>query len=100
MVCSIGSFSDFERQQAREGGVFLSTSGDGIHWGEPKKLLTGLPVPYRGREYVGHPALLLESVTEKKAEGWLVYAFSERWGTAAPNVPHYCCRRRITLTNN
>lgn len=100
MVCNVGAYADFEKKKAEKGGIFICYSDDGIKWTEPQVLVVGLPVPYQDKEYVAHPSLYLDKITPNKAEGWLFYSYSPRWGTKAPLVPHHLARRLITLTLN
>ncbi len=98
MVCNVMVYSDQEKQLAEKGGIYFCFSDDGINWTEPKSLVTGHPVPYQGRKYVGHPHLLITRATANQASGCLLYAYTPRWGTRAPNQPHHLAKRPITIT--
>ncbi len=98
MVCNVVSYADSDKQKAEKGGIFLCHSEDGIKWTEPKVVLIGQPIPYKDREYISHPRLFIEKASSDKAEGWLLYCYSPRWGTQAPREPHHLARRPITLT--
>ncbi|QDT91767.1 hypothetical protein [Gimesia algae] len=97
MVCNVMVYSDHEKQRAEKGGIYFCFSDDGINWSEPKSLVTGHPVPYQGRKYVGHPHLLITRATVNRVSGWLLYAYTPRWGTKAPNQPHHLAKRTITI---
>jgi hypothetical protein len=98
MVCNVVAYKDCESQKAEEGGIYYCHSDDGVKWTEPKRLVVGLPIPYRDREYVAHPSLYLEGVKGKSATGLLLYTYSPRWGTEAPRQPHHLASRPITIT--
>jgi len=97
MTCNVMVYSDHEKQEAEHGGIYYAVSDNGIQWSEPKQLVVGHPVPYVGRVYIGHPRLLIEREDKKQAIGWLLYCYSESWGTESPNKPHYLCRRRVQI---
>ena len=62
------AYADFEKQKGDQGGVFWCLSEDGLKWTEPRQLCSGLPVPLKGKEYVAHPTLMIDSVTETKPQ--------------------------------
>ena len=97
MVLSVLSFSDFEKQSGDKGGLFWCLSEDGIKWTEPRQLCSGLTVPLVGKEYVAHPTLVVESATDSTVKGQVYFAYSPRWGTQAPNQPHFLARRSVAL---
>lgn len=100
MVCCVVAGGENGQKKAEKGGIYFCQSDDGIKWTEPKVLVIGQPIPYQDSEYISHPNLIFEKVTSNKAEGWLLYCYSSRWGTQAPREPHHLARRPITLTLN
>jgi hypothetical protein len=98
MVCNVVANGEDGKKKVEKGGIYFCHSDDGIKWTEPKVLMIGQPIPYQDSEYVSHPSLLLENITSNKAEGWLLYCYSPRWGTQAPRQPHHLARRPITFT--
>jgi hypothetical protein len=62
-------------------GLYIASSEDGIHWSEFSRLTYGLQTyPRTGVEYISYPCLVLDTVTQEGATGWLYYAYSSAWG--------------------
>ncbi len=70
-------------------GIYIATSGDGILWSQPTRLLAIASVPVVDREIGCHPTLVVTRAGEQSAEGWLYYAYSARWGHEPPRTPHH-----------
>jgi hypothetical protein len=100
MTCNVMAHADHEKQKAEQGGIYYALSDDGIKWSEPQLLLVGHPIPYVGRLYQAHPRLIIEKEQKSHATGWLLYCYSENWGTEGPHKPHYLCRRRVKIEWN
>ena len=85
--------------QARQSGIYIAHSQDGIHWSKPTQLIRIHSVPEGlGTEIGWHPALLLSAVEGGFARGWLYYSYSERWGHKPPQKPHYLVGQPITFS--
>jgi len=98
MVCNVMVYSDHQKPQAKEGGIYYCYSKDGIRWSEPKRLVVGHPVPYPNLEYIAHPRLLLNQEKDSAVSGLLLYCYSPHWGTTPPQSPHCLASRSITFT--
>jgi len=98
MLCCVGAYADHEKQVAEQSGIYFTESDDGIHWADVKQLFAGHVGPYVGRVFVSHPRLLIEKEAGGEATGWLLYCYSDNWGTQPPQQPHYLCRRSVRLT--
>jgi len=98
MVCNVMVYSDHQKPQAKEGGIYYCYSKDGIRWSEPKRLVVGHPVPYQNLEYIAHPRLLLNQEKDSAVSGLLLYCYSPHWGTTPPQSPHSLASRSITFT--
>ncbi len=77
-------FEDFQRGQARQSGVYVATSRDGVRWTDPQRIMAAMTVPKTGRAFVQHPTLVVTSVTKDRLQGRLFHAYSPRWPT-----PHH-----------
>jgi hypothetical protein len=85
--------------QARQSGIYIAYSQDGIRWSIPTHLIRIHSVPEGlGTEIGWHPALLLSAVEGGSAKGWLYYSYSESWGHKAPQKPHYLVGQPITFS--
>ncbi len=100
MVYSIIAYQELgPNTQARQSGIYITHSQDGIHWSQPTQLIRIHSVPAGlGREVGWHPALLLSAADSRSAKGWLYYSYSERWGHKPPQKPHYLVGQPITLS--
>ena len=100
MVFSIIAYQELgPNTPARQSGIYIAHSRDGIHWSQPTQLLRIHSVPAGlGREVGWHPVLLLSAVDGDSAKGWLYYSYSERWGHMPPQKPHYLVGQPITLS--
>ncbi len=98
MTCCVGAYADHEKQVAEQSGIYFTESDDGIHWADVKQLFVGHVGPYVGRVFVSHPRLLIEKEAGGEATGWLLYCYSDNWGTQPPQKPHYLCRRSVRLS--
>lgn len=81
-----------------QGGIYLASSADGVHWTKPTHLIAIQSIASTGKEVGWHPTLLLSTAGGGSAKGWLYYSYSERWGHQAPNKPHYLVGQPITLS--
>ncbi len=99
MVCDVGTFSDMGNpdRPARQSGIGICYSDDGLQWTTPERLFVGHVIPFNGQEFVSRPSLQLVRSTKDTAFGWLLYAYSPRWGVEPPNVPHHLARRTIAI---
>ena len=91
-------YADLAPWQATESGIWVAVSGDGIHWDEPVQLLPGIPLPRPGEELSWHPSFVIDSVSENRISGHLYYAYTESWGWAEPQKPHYLVRRALSVS--
>ena len=100
MVFSIISYRELGPDtQARQSGIYISHSQDGIQWSKPTQLVHIHSVPAGlGREVGWHPALVLSAADGHSAKGWLYYSYSERWGHKPPQKPHYLVGQPITIS--
>lgn len=97
MVFCCLAHADFESKRATRSGIYLTSSQDGIHWDEPQLLFPILTVPIPGREVGLHPSLYLTESRANRAEGWLFYGHSPRWGHTEDDPAHHLVGRPITL---
>jgi hypothetical protein len=79
-------------------GLYFSTSGDGIHWSRPTRLLAIVSVPVVDREIGCHPTLVVTRAGEHSAEGRLYYAYSTRWGHEPPRKSHHLVMQRVQFS--
>jgi hypothetical protein len=100
MVFSILAYRELgPSAQARESGIYIASSLDGIHWAKLTQLLRIHSVPAGlGREVAWHPTLLLPTADSRSAKGWLYYSYSEHWGHKPPQKPHYLVGQPISLS--
>ena len=69
-------------------------SDDGIAWSEPEPLLIEHSLPAMGRPVAWQATILWDE--DSSREGWLVYAYSKRWGPGYfLGTPHHMVGRRI-----
>ncbi len=85
-------FEDFQAGRAKQSGVYLATSGDGVRWTAPQRIMTTMTVPKTGKPFVQHPTLVVTTATKTGLQGHLYYAFSPRWPT-----PHHLAASQITI---
>jgi hypothetical protein len=97
MVCNVVYFSDIQQQESERSGIYWTHSSDGLRWEQPEKLIVGQSVPQIGKNYTGHPTLVVESSTATSLKGQLLYCFSSSWGTSAPHSPHQLAGRSISI---
>lgn len=100
MVYSIIAYRELGlNTQARQSGIYITYSQDGIRWAKPTQLIQIHSVPASlGREVGWHPALLLSAADNRSAKGWLYYSYSEHWGHKPPQKPHYLVGQPITFS--
>ena len=97
IVCNVVYFSDIQQQQSEKSGIYWTHSSDGIRWEQPQKLIIGQSVPQIGKNYTGHPTLVVDSSNASSLKGQLLYCFSPSWGTASPHSPHQLAGRTISI---
>ncbi len=85
-------FQDYQRGQAKQSGVYVATSEDGLRWTTPQRIIAEMTVPKTGKPFVQHPTLVVTSATKSGLHGRLFYAFSPRWST-----PHHLVASPITI---
>src|SRR5262249_37536653 len=82
-------------------GIYWATSGDGIHWSKPVKLLTDYAYQMNGKSMSTEPTVVFDD--REGRTGWLVYEHSPKWvgGGAAHiiegGVPHFMVGRRAEI---
>ncbi|MBW2257596.1 MAG: hypothetical protein JRI25_23780 [Deltaproteobacteria bacterium] len=91
-------YADLAAWEPTESGIWMAVSDDGIHYGDPVQLLACIPLPRQGDELSWHPSFVIDSVSSDGLSGYLYYAFSESWGWADPDKPHYLVRRSLTVS--
>lgn len=78
-------------------GIYITHSRDGIAWNTPTQLVADYSVPVPGKSISWEATLLLNEESQGR-EGWLVYGFSPKWGSAFfGRTPHYMVGRKIVL---
>ena len=92
MVFCHQGFQDFQRGEARQSGVYLSTSRDGVVWTEPVRIVRVMTVFKTDRPCVQHPTLIVTRATKDRLEGRLFHAYTPRWPT-----PHHLASSPITI---
>ena len=97
MVCNVVYFSDIQQVVSERSGIYWTHSADGLRWEPPSKLVIGQSVPQIGKNYTGHPTLIVEKSDATSLTGQLLYCFSPSWGTAAPHSPHFLAGRSFSL---
>ncbi len=102
MICCVQAFGDHERWEkletrakAKESGIYIAYSGDGIQWSTPELLFVGHVLPYNGLPCVFRPALHIAESNERSAQGFLLYGYSSDWGVR--RVAHHLVRRPIRI---
>jgi hypothetical protein len=85
-------FEDFQAGQAKQSGIYVATSQDGVRWTTPRRIMAELTVFKTGKPCVQHPTLLVNSATKDRLSGRLYYAFTPRWPT-----PHHLAASPIML---
>jgi len=85
-------FEDFQAGTAKQSGVYMATSRDGVRWTAPQRVMSAMTVPKTGRPFVQHPTLVVASATEDRLQGRLFHAYSPRWPS-----PHHLEASPITL---
>jgi hypothetical protein len=91
VFCHMG-FEDFQRGEAKQSGVYVATSRDGLKWTEPQRIMAVMTVFKNGRPCVQHPTLVVTRATKNRLEGRLFHAFTPRWPT-----PHHLAACPITI---
>lgn len=80
-------------------GVYVAFSEDGISWSTPEPLWIDHSLPAIGRPLAWQATIVWDEGST--TEGWLVYAFSEKWGPGSfLGTPHYMAGRRIAFTRD
>lgn len=75
-------------------GIYVAFSDDGIAWSNPEPLLIEHSLPAMGRPVAWQATILWDE--DSSSEGWLVYAYSKRWGPGyLLGTPHYMVGQRI-----
>ena len=77
---------------AKQSGVYIATSIDGLRWATPQRIMAEMTVPKTGKLLIQHPTLAITSTTKSGLHGSLCYAFSPRWST-----PHHLAASTITI---
>jgi hypothetical protein len=97
MIFVINFWKEYQENQGlKNTGVFVSYSADAINWSTPYRLLKTFVVPLEGKEFVWYPSFIPDA--NLGTDGWLVYAYSEKFGDRAKGlVPYYMAGRRISL---
>lgn len=96
MVFSVNQWQEpANNLPAVSSGIYITHSRDGIAWNTPTLLIADYSYPVLLKSISWEATLLLD---EQGREGWLVYAFSPRWGHAQiGGTPHYMVGRKIVL---
>jgi hypothetical protein len=77
-------------------GIHVAHSLDGIHWTNATALIRDKTIPRVGRSVSWNGTIIWDDETGR--EGWLVYGYSERWGTdQTGGIPHYLVGRRVRV---
>jgi hypothetical protein len=94
MILSVNYWKEYVNKTGlSKSGIYIAFSEDGIRWSTPHRLLVDNAVPLEGQTLSWEATLVPER--EDALEGWLLYAYSPRWGhIATDNVPHYLVGRR------
>jgi hypothetical protein len=95
MILSINYWKEYiEKTGLKKSGSYIAFSDDGIRWSPPQRLLVDWAVPLEGRSLSWEATLVLDR--DDGLDGWLLYAYSPRWGhTQSGNIPHYLVGRRV-----
>ena len=83
---------------AKESGLYFAVSDNGISWKTLKQIVVGYPACAHGAIFTGRPTLLPMKSNKEGFQGYLLYAYSERWGQSAPNIPHYLVGHQVSFT--
>ena len=94
MILSVNYWKEYVHKTGlRRSGIYIAVSDDGIRWSSPRRLLVDNSVPLVGQSLSWEATLVLDR--DDGLEGWLLYGYSPRWGSArAGNVPHHLVGRR------
>jgi hypothetical protein len=74
-----------------QGGMYLASSSDGIHWSTPQQLLRDYACPLTGESLSWESTILWD--VDSTARGWLVYGHTPTWASPPP----YLVGRRISF---
>jgi hypothetical protein len=96
MVFNILYYADLREGQVAKGGIYAAFSVNGIRWSSPQLLVPGLSIGLIDREVLWHPVVVWDD--GGRAEGWLVYSYSPRWGHSGVRTPHYMVGQRISFS--
>jgi hypothetical protein len=97
MVCVINYWKEvvFTRELDKC-GLYLAYSEDGIAWSKPSRLVKDFPFPMDGKTASYAPSVILDAGSD--TEGWLVYAYSPKFGGRDKKlVPTHLAGRRISF---
>jgi hypothetical protein len=78
-------------------GIYIAFSNDCINWTEPYMLIRDWSVTVRGRSAAWQPTIIWDE--DSSTQGWLVYAYSERFGSVDDDAgcPCYMVGKRISF---
>lgn len=95
MVFNIDFWKEFvDNTGLKRCGIYIAYSSDGINWSEPAMLIKDWPIPLMGKSLSWQPTLIFDEGSTN--EGWLVYAYTEKFGhTYQGGIPHYMVGRRF-----
>jgi hypothetical protein len=78
---------------AKESGLYISSSEDGIHWGKPSLAFVSSTLLVRGVPGIQAPTLLINSVKGSTAKGLLLYSYTPDFGKET----HHLAGRTVAI---
>jgi len=89
----------FEETELSRSGIYVAFSEDSIAWSTPEPILIEHSLPAFGQPLAWQATIIWDEGSS--TEGWLVYAYSERWGPGYfLGTPHHMVGRRIEFELN
>lgn len=89
----------WEEAELSRSGIYVAFSEDGIAWSTPEPILIEHSLPAFGQPLAWQATIIWDEGSS--TEGWLVYAYSERWGPGYfLGTPHHMVGRRIEFELN
>jgi len=78
---------------AKESGLYICSSQDGVHWGKPSLAFVSSTLLIRGVPGIQAPTLLISSVKDNNVNGLLLYAYTSDWGKET----HHLAGRTVAI---
>lgn len=93
MIYCENVYQEFKFGVPSNSGIYIAFSDDGIIWTGRRKLVTAYTIPFKGREIVIHPTLVITKNSKNGISGHLYYSYSPCWD----DPPHFLAGRKIRI---